>query len=177
VALLAVGTYVRVTERGVAGRPSYVARIVGYDLGRTKYQLGRRYMGWSEWLFGSGGAWSFPDETEEISEADAVPDPAADVEAPYPAGLCRVDGVPIIFRDGVWEHVGDEDDVPPRPTPSWVDVLVAGVDRSTPEGMREHTRRLMNGYHKIEPMPGTVESADVWDCDLARARAYHKLDV
>lgn len=61
--LLPVGTVVLVTEpaRGDdAARPPYVAKIVGYDMGRTKYEIGVRFGGWGEWLFLEGGSWTFP---------------------------------------------------------------------------------------------------------------------
>lgn len=63
---LPVGTLVRVTPFG--DRPPYVAKIVGYDMGRTKYEIGARFAGWSEWLFADGGSWAFPGEVETISE-------------------------------------------------------------------------------------------------------------
>lgn len=67
---LPVDTYVRATQSW-REEPSYVARIVGYDMGRTKYQLGRRFPGWGEWLFLDGGSWAFPGEVEEITEEEA----------------------------------------------------------------------------------------------------------
>lgn len=61
--LLPVGTVVRVTEaRHGFGTviSEYVAQVVGYDIGRTKYHLGKRYMGWSEYHFLDGGSWGVP---------------------------------------------------------------------------------------------------------------------
>ncbi len=68
--MLPVGTYVKVTEHGT-GR-TYIAKVVGYDIGHTKYQLGARYGGWGEWLFLDGGSWAFPRDVAEISEAEAL---------------------------------------------------------------------------------------------------------
>ena len=42
--LLPTGTIVRVTESGPDGR-TYVGRVVGYDLGRSKYEIGLRFGG------------------------------------------------------------------------------------------------------------------------------------
>ncbi|MFG3710949.1 hypothetical protein [Micromonospora sp. NPDC047730] len=61
---LPVGTFVEVTEYGDGQR--YIAVIVGYDLGRSKYEVGHRYAGWGEWRWLDGGAWVFPGEVEEI---------------------------------------------------------------------------------------------------------------
>ncbi len=71
--MLTPGTYVRVNEPAIAGNPprSYTARIVGSDMGHTKYELGARYGGWGEWLFLDGGSWAFPSWVTEISEAEA----------------------------------------------------------------------------------------------------------
>lgn len=68
-ALLPVGAYVRVTE---PDRLPYVAKVVGYDMGRTKYEVGRRYGGWGEWLFCDGGTWVFPGHAKQISEQEAL---------------------------------------------------------------------------------------------------------
>lgn len=67
--LLPVGTHVRVTP--FEGR-TYIAKVVGYDLGHSKYELGARFGGWGEWLFGDGGRWAFPREVKAISEAEAL---------------------------------------------------------------------------------------------------------
>jgi hypothetical protein len=69
--LLPVGTIVRVTEtRDGFGTviSEFVAKVVGYDISRTKYNLGVRYMGWSEYHFLDGGSWAFPREVEAIEE-------------------------------------------------------------------------------------------------------------
>lgn len=58
--LLSVGSYVLVSERGQLARKPYFARVRGYDLHRTKYEIGRRYAGWGLWLFAKGGEWAFP---------------------------------------------------------------------------------------------------------------------
>jgi hypothetical protein len=78
-ALLPVGTYVLVrdpgcfTETGVQiiDPTEYYAVIVGYDMGRTKYEVGRRYGGWGEWLFLKGGAWPFPSWCTAVTEEEA----------------------------------------------------------------------------------------------------------
>lgn len=78
-ALLPVGTYVLVrdpgcrTETGVQilDPVEYYAVIVGYDMGRTKYEAGRRYGGWGEWLFLKGGDWPFPSWCTEVTEEEA----------------------------------------------------------------------------------------------------------
>jgi hypothetical protein len=69
---LPVGTYVRVTENWEDARSPYIGRVVGYDMGRTKYEIGIRYGGWAEWLFADGGSWAFPSWVEEINEAEAT---------------------------------------------------------------------------------------------------------
>jgi hypothetical protein len=70
------GSYVRVCERlpeGAAREPRhFVGKVVGTDMGRTKYQIGARYGGWGEWLFADGGSWAFPGEVAVISEAEAL---------------------------------------------------------------------------------------------------------
>jgi hypothetical protein len=60
--LLPVGTVVTVTEpeTDVLDGRIYVAKVVGYDMGRTKYELGARYAGWSGWKFTDGGCWASP---------------------------------------------------------------------------------------------------------------------
>ncbi len=73
------GTYVRVTERTceeTGPARAFVGRIVGTDIGRTKYEVGGRYGGWGKWLFLKGGCWAFPGEVEEISEAEALAAPS-----------------------------------------------------------------------------------------------------
>jgi hypothetical protein len=72
-ALLPVGAYVRVTEKGDHARPSYIAKVAGYDMGRTKYRLAPRYGGWGRWLFhGEAIAWAGTSWVEEITEAEAT---------------------------------------------------------------------------------------------------------
>jgi len=81
--LLPVGTVVRVTERRVEQRPfmqpdalggeyvrtrTYVAKVVGYDLGRTKYNLGIRYATHPPLYVDEGGWWAFPGEVEPYEE-------------------------------------------------------------------------------------------------------------
>lgn len=69
---LPVGTYVRVTEHGLNPRPPYIAKVVGTDMGCTKYEVGVRYAVWRSWRFLDGGTWAFPSQVEEISEAEAT---------------------------------------------------------------------------------------------------------
>ncbi len=78
--LLPVGAYVRVTDLGEDARPSYVAIVRGYDMGHTKYEVGRRFGGWGRWLFGAGNDWTFPSWCVEITEAEAT---ALPTEAEY----------------------------------------------------------------------------------------------
>ncbi len=79
--MLAEGTYVQVDEKlpESASREarSYIGVIVGTDMGRTKYHIGVRYMGWSEWHFLDGGSWAFIGEVTAISEAEALALPEA----------------------------------------------------------------------------------------------------
>ncbi len=70
-ALLPVGTYVQVREHGPSLRV-YIGRVVGYDIGHSKYHIGARYGGWGRWLFTDGGLWAFPGKVEEITEAEAL---------------------------------------------------------------------------------------------------------
>ncbi len=69
--LLPVGSYVRVTG-GDAWRADVIGKVVGYDMGRTKYEIGVRYGGWGEWLFLDGGTWVFPRHVEQIGEDEAL---------------------------------------------------------------------------------------------------------
>jgi hypothetical protein len=73
VAMLPVGAIVAVTEPGLDDNPprTFVAKVIGYDLGRTKYELGARYAGWGRWLFGDGGVWAFPSQVRQITEEEA----------------------------------------------------------------------------------------------------------
>lgn len=68
-ALLPVGTYVRVTDHE---HPTVIGKVVGYDIGHSKYEIGVRYAGWGEWLFLNGGTWAFPREVEEIDADEAL---------------------------------------------------------------------------------------------------------
>lgn len=70
-AKLPVGTIVRVTERGPGAR-QYVGRIVGYDMWRSKYEIGQRYGGWGEWLYSDGGSWAFASWVEAIDPCDPI---------------------------------------------------------------------------------------------------------
>lgn len=74
--LLPVGAYVRVTDAYVTGdgpNPrTFIGRVVGYDLGHSKYEIGTRYGGWGEWLFTKGGTWAFPRDVEQISKEEAL---------------------------------------------------------------------------------------------------------
>lgn len=77
--MLPEGTYVRVDERHARterrGARSYVGVVVGTDVFRSKYHIGERYMGWSEWYFMDGGSWAFIGEVTSISEAEALAPP------------------------------------------------------------------------------------------------------
>jgi hypothetical protein len=60
-ALLSVDAIVRVVELGPTARPPYRAIVRGYDMGRTKYNLGAEYL---PGRFCDGGWWAFPSEVE-----------------------------------------------------------------------------------------------------------------
>lgn len=74
--LLPVGTVVRVSQQpftlfnGTVIQPPapWIAKVVGYDIHCSKYELGRRYMGWSEYGFLDGGEWAFPGEVESLTD-------------------------------------------------------------------------------------------------------------
>lgn len=80
-ALLPVGTYVLVDDPGACDHVSreyvisprrYYGLVVGYDLGRSKYNLATRYMGWSEYRFTEQGlAWAGPSWCTEVTEREA----------------------------------------------------------------------------------------------------------
>lgn len=109
--LLPIGTYIRVVEPGEYARPPYVGVIVGYDMGRTKYELGLRYGGWGEWLFLKGGSWTFPSWTTEITEAEAklIPQrPIADVSGD-PINVAALNALCDAATPGPWE-IADEID-------------------------------------------------------------------
>lgn len=67
---LPVGSFVRVTEPGDVA--PYFARIAGYDMFRTKYEVGRRFPGVSEWRFANGGTWVFPSWVQEVPVSEAI---------------------------------------------------------------------------------------------------------
>lgn len=77
--LLPVGTYVLVHDLGLKTEMGqqlqepheYYAVIRGYDMGRTKYEVGRRFPGWGRWLFGAGNVWPFPSWCTEVTEEEA----------------------------------------------------------------------------------------------------------
>lgn len=78
--LLPVGTYVLVRDPGLKTESGTrlmepcecYAVIRGYDMGRTKYQVGKRFPGWGEWLFTQGGSWTFPSWCTEVTEEEAT---------------------------------------------------------------------------------------------------------
>lgn len=85
--LLPVGTYVLVRDPGCRSSETgeqimepreYYAIVRGYDMGRTKYEVGRRFMGWSEWHFADGGHWSFPDWCTEVTEDEVMAIPGVE---------------------------------------------------------------------------------------------------
>lgn len=65
--LLPVGTYVQVTPHPIKGEYPYRAKVAGYDLHGSKYNLARQY---GVGLFDSGGWWAFPSEVKQINEED-----------------------------------------------------------------------------------------------------------
>ena len=77
--MLAPGTYVRVhiqAARDTAGQvvcpeETFIAKVVGTDMWRSKYELGRRYPQWDRWEFMDGGCWAFIGSVTEISEDEA----------------------------------------------------------------------------------------------------------
>jgi hypothetical protein len=78
-AMLTPGTYVRVSRtRGGQPEAPFIAKIVGTDMGRTKYEVGARFPGWGMWHFLDGGGWAFTGEVELITEAEAWAVPEAD---------------------------------------------------------------------------------------------------
>jgi len=72
--MLAPGTYVLVRRAAAdTGSPRcYIGRIVGTDMGRSKYEIGMRFAGWSEWRFLDGGSWAGIGTVTEITEAEAL---------------------------------------------------------------------------------------------------------
>ena len=91
-ATLPVGTYVLVKDPGLfeldrwTGKADPTRRLMdprefyaivrGYDMGRSKYQVGSRFPGWGRWLFADGGEWVFPSWCTEVAEAEALVIPA-----------------------------------------------------------------------------------------------------
>lgn len=84
--LLPIGTYVLVKDPGCRNTAysvyedalewlieprEYYAIVVGYDMFRTKYEVGSRYPGWGHWLFSKGGDWPFPAWCTEVTEEEA----------------------------------------------------------------------------------------------------------
>ena len=79
--LLPVGTHVLVKDPGCRnhitseqymGPLEYYAIVRGYDMGHTKYQVGKRCLGWSDWRFMDGGMWAFPAWCTEVTEDEAM---------------------------------------------------------------------------------------------------------
>ena len=148
--LLKPRTIVRVNPTD-GHREPFIARVVGTDMGRTKYHLGARYCGWNEYLFLDGGTWASPDEVESLATDDV----------PIVAALCRFDGVPIVLyppglndvRPGWW-HADTEEVLPERP-----------------QRLRRRGKTMFR-RHKVRPAPGTAQTADVWDLDEAIAAVY-----
>lgn len=71
--LLPEGTYVRVTEPKLAGGHTYIGKVDGYDIFRSKYRIAARYAGWNQWHFLTPGCqWAFPGWVQEISEQEAL---------------------------------------------------------------------------------------------------------
>lgn len=64
---LPIGTLVQVTERGPNAR-TYIGKIVGYDIWKTKYEIARRVRMWGEYTFLNGGAWAFPEWVQAVEE-------------------------------------------------------------------------------------------------------------
>ena len=86
--LLPVGTYVLVQDPGcwdtaqrrmVVAPRAYYARVVGYDLFRSKYELGARWAGWGEWHFSECGSWAGPRWCTEVTEQEALTAPHPEV--------------------------------------------------------------------------------------------------
>lgn len=146
------GRIVLVTPYPVQQEEPFLARIVGTDVFHSKYQVGARYYGWNESHFARGGSWAFPDQVETVDDGDV----------PFVAAFCDYDGMLImLFPPGVkgtrpgWQHVESY---------HWLD----DDDPRTARGRRMYRR------HKVRPAPGTAETADVWDVDVATARGYLK---
>lgn len=103
------------------------------------------------------GVYDTPDQAKAAAERH-------DYELATWAGLCAHDNVPILKVDGVWLHIGDVTDTIRRRNESEFDyyerpdVVAAEDDLFSP--------------HTIEPRPGTVTTADVWDVDDALAGRY-----
>lgn len=67
--LLPVGTVVEVSDSFDGRTDVFIAKVVGYDLFGTKYELGCRYAGWGEYKFASGGTWALPAQVRAVEEA------------------------------------------------------------------------------------------------------------
>ncbi len=71
--LLPPGTDVIVIPGGGQGARPYRARVHGYDMGRTKYELSLRMAGWGEYLYGAtGGSWAFLSEVHAVGSEEDV---------------------------------------------------------------------------------------------------------
>ena len=86
--LLPVGTYVLVQDPGcwdtaqrrmILAPSAYYGRVVGYDVFRTKYELGTRYPGWGRFAFLRGGSWVAPSWCAEVTEREALTAPHPEV--------------------------------------------------------------------------------------------------
>lgn len=75
------GTYVRVDRKAVISKDTgdeifpaqtFIARIVGTDMGASKYRVGARFPGWNRWLFSDGGDWAFISQVTVITEEEAL---------------------------------------------------------------------------------------------------------
>jgi hypothetical protein len=67
--LLPVGTYVAVQPPPIeikSGSIPYTGRVVGYDMHRSKYEVGYEYL---PGQFGAGGWWAFPGQVRQLQEA------------------------------------------------------------------------------------------------------------
>lgn len=84
--LLPIGTRILVTPHPSDPRPEpYFAIIRGYDMGRTKYRVSPRFMGWSTYHYSDRAyRWPFPEQCREIEpgeDGDATDRAATDEES------------------------------------------------------------------------------------------------